>query len=623
MSTAKSLYRLTQPFVLKPLAVALAMVMVSGNALAGSQTYTFDADFDAGTLNGVNHAAPNNHQLQLNVAGSSFPTLWIANAGEDTLSKIDSTKIDGPPVKPGKEVARYRTAFGNGTSGAGNYNHDAWNGPAPSRTAVDIQGNAYVANRFFNGYPTVLKILNNSYIDRNGNGVMDTVVDSNGDGIIQRDEMKPLVDINGNGIIDDSEIQDERIAWARRVPDGTYTGGTASPLTRYNGIARALCIGTDGNLWVGLYNNAEYFKISAVDGHTIAGPVGTGGYPNYGCLIDEDGVLWGASWSYGRLHRIENTGSDTGPYPFTAISVPAVYGLALGKAPDGTTNVYMGGSGYSYVQYNQNTGVTYPADVNYGTYAVGTDNDGNVLVSKTSGGVAKFKASDGSVIWDKGSQVGSSDSRGVIADANNNIWQVHRGTHNMAKYDGINGNSLGVLPVGYEPYTYSDASGTAAQSITTKTGTWSVVKDGGANTTQWNKVAWNANVPAGGASVVAEVRVANDLATLATKGWTAVANGANPGLTGRYLETQVRLAASTDGKSPIVYDVTIASASLAVCYVDSDGDIDQLDLALISRARGQIPTANDPRDANKDGKIDPADVKVCIQKCTRANCATQ
>jgi hypothetical protein len=49
--------------------------------------------------------------------------------------------------------------------------------------------------------------------------------------------------------------------------------------------------------------------------------------------------------------------------------------------------------------------------------------------------------------------------------------------------------------------------------------------------------------------------------------------------------------------------------------------VDKLDLALISKSRGQVPTQNDPRDANGDGKIDPADVKVCIPLCTFANCA--
>lgn len=586
-----------------PSALALALALASGTSAAASWVYTLDADFDLGTLTGVNHNTPNNDQLQLNVAGTSFPILWIANAGEDTVSKIDTTQ-DGSI--PGKEIARYRMWFNSGI-----YAHDAWGGPAPSRTATDTEGNGYVALRWFGGYPTVIKILNKGFIDRNGNGVMDTVIDTNADGTIQISEMMPLVDSNGNGKIDPAEIQDERIAWAVRVPyDGT---------SRYNAIARALCMGTDGHLWVGFYNTDEYWKISSVDGSTLAGPVKTGGYPNYGCLIDGNGTLWGASWDYGRLHRIDNTQSNTGPHTFSAISVPPVYGLALGKAADGSTNVYMGGSCKSFVKYNTVTGVSYPAAVNYCSYAVGTDNDGNVLISKRTGGVAKFTP-DGTLIWDKGSQVGSSDSRGVIADANNDIWQVHRQTHNIAKYKGSNGDFLGVKGVGYEPYTYSDASGTAALSITTKTGTWSVVRDGGAAGTQWGKLAWNASVPTG-ASVTGEVRAADNAGDLSGLPWTTVANGVDFNLTGRYLEARVRLTANNAGDSPIVYDVTLSNLTQAKCDVDGDGDIDKLDLNLISKARGQTPTADDPRDANNDGKIDGVDVKACIPKCTRLNCA--
>ena len=64
-------------------------------------------------------------------------------------------------------------------------------------------------------------------------------------------------------------------------------------------------------------------------------------------------------------------------------------------------------------------------------------------------------------------------------------------------------------------------------------------------------------------------------------------------------------------------------AKVAVCDVDKDGDIDKLDLSAISKARGQIALPGDPRDANGDGVITPADVKVCIPKCTLPNCAIQ
>lgn len=597
-------------FALTPLALVLSFM--TGNALAASQTYTLDADFDLGTLIGVNHTAPNNNQLQLNITGTSFPVLWIANAGEDTLSKVDSSQVG---ASPGREISRYRTWFNSGA-----YAHDAWNGPAPSRTAVDAQGNAYVLDRWFGGYPTVFKILNNTYIDRNSNGVVNSSTDSDNSGTIQPGEMMPLVDSNANGMIDPAEIQDERIAWVKRVPDGTYNGG----MTRPNGIGRALCIGTDGNLWVGLYNNFEYYKISAVDGHTIAGPVSTNGQPNYGCLIDQNGTLWGASWDRAVLNKVENTASNTGPYPATTIPMPnAVYGLALRRDAANVTHVIMGGSCNSYVDYDAGLNTwSKPAAANYCSYAVGTDNDGNILVSKQTGGVVKF-APNGSVIWDKGSQVGGSDSRGVIADANNDIWQVHRATHNMAKYKGTDGAFLGVIPVGFEPYTYSDASGTAALSITTKTGNWSVVKDGGATGTSWGKVSWSATVPAG-AAVTAEVRTADTQAGLSSQAFQAVSNGTAFNKTGRFIEVKLTLNANPQNQSPVVQDVTVASTPLAKCDADQDGDIDQSDLALISRARGQRATgASDPRDSDNDGLITPNDVKRCIPLCTRANCAIQ
>ncbi len=612
MQTAN--FSANRTFKLAPLVAAIALA--SGGALAVSQTYTLNGDFDLGTLTGVNHTIISN-QLQLNVGGTSFPVLWIANAGEDTLSKVDTTQQG---ASAGREIARYRTWFNSGT-----HAHDAWNGAAPSRTAVDVQGNAYVADRGFQsaGYPGwgyIFKILNSttgmantSFDGRNGQSV---------DGTINLNEMMPLVDNNAaNAIIDPGEIQDQAIAWAVRVPDGVYTGGGASPIPpRVNGLARALCIGTDGNLWVGMYNGYEYWKISSVDGHTIAGPVKTS-YPNYGCLIDQNGTLWGANWSYGTLTRIDNTASNSGPYPVSNIfNIPAVYGLALRRDAQNNIHVIMGGSCNSYVDYNAGTNaVTYPAQANYCTYAVGTDNDGNILVSKTSGGVTKF-APDGSVIWDKGSQVGGSDSRGVIADANNNIWQVHRGTHNIAKYKGSDGSFLGVLPIGYEPYTYSDASGTAALSVTTKTGNWDVMKDGGTAGTKWGKVSWNASVPTG-TGVIVEARASDN--PTPSGAFTSVANGTPFNLTGRYLEVRVTLNANPQNQSPVVYDVTVASTPAAVCDVDGDGDIDTIDLGLISKARGQTPTLNDPRDANRDGKIDPADVKVCTPLCTRANCATQ
>lgn len=600
--------------------LAAACLITAGDAQAASSTYTLDSHFDQGTLVNVNHSTPANNQLQLNLTGVGFPVMWIANAGEHTLSKIDTTQIGG---SPGREVARYYTWFSNTAA-----SNNAWGGPAPSRTAVDIEGNAYVLNRHFDGRSAVLfKILANGFVDRNANGLIDTSADTNNDGVIQAAEMKPLLDSNGNSIIDPGEIQDERIAWAVRVPDGV-----SAPL-QSGQLGRSLCLGTDGNLWVGLYSTRTYYKVSAVDGRTIIGPVSTAptaGKPNsgdwtpYGCLVDKDGVLWSASLGT-ILGKIENTASDTGPYPVSSFNGPGNYGIALGQDPtDGRTIVYLGGSSNSYTRFDAATNLfSSPATIFYSSLGVNTDGSGNILVSKSNGGVVKF-APNGTVLWDRPAQTATGgDSRGIMPDANSDIWQVHLATSKTSKFLGTDGTAMGVVPTGLYPYTYSDASGFAAANITVSTGTWSIIQDGGAAGTTWGKASWNASVPSG-ASVTTRVRTADTVAGLQGQTFLDVNNGVNFNRTGRYLEAQVRLTANNQGDSPTVFDVTIASLAQAKCDVDLDGDIDKADTALISRARGQQATGpDDPRDADGDGLITPNDVKVCIPQCTRPNCAIQ
>ncbi|HCZ17315.1 MAG TPA: hypothetical protein DHV85_22670, partial [Candidatus Accumulibacter sp.] len=195
------------------LAAALAASCWVPIALAGTTVYTLDAQFDQGVLSGVNHDTPNNDQLQLSSVGTTFPVLWVANAGEDTLSKIDTTT--------GKELARYRTFFGSGPFA----NHTAFSGPAPSRSAVDINGNAYILNRHFDGgRPSLMKVLAEGFIDRNANTTAETSTDGDISGSISSSETKDVVDDNSNGHFDCAippgtcESRDERVAWVTTFP---------------------------------------------------------------------------------------------------------------------------------------------------------------------------------------------------------------------------------------------------------------------------------------------------------------------------------------------------------------------------------------------------------------------
>jgi hypothetical protein len=61
---------------------------------------------------------------------------------------------------------------------------------------------------------------------------------------------------------------------------------------------------------------------------------------------------------------------------------------------------------------------------------------------------------------------------------------------------------------------------------------------------------------------------------------------------------------------------TWANATLT-CDVNTDGVVDQADLAIIRAANGQIPAgANDARDANGDGKINVLDYRYCQLRLT-------
>ena len=559
------------------LLMASAAVAFSGSAFAASKTYTFDADFDLGTLSGVNHSVSN--QLQLSAVGTTFPVMWIANAGEDTVTKFDTVA--------NVELARYRTWFGpSGQAGYVNHLNNAYAGAAPSRTAVDLNGNAYVLNRWFaNRKPVLLKILAEGFVDRNGNGVMDT---STGPTPLA------MADTNGNGEIDASEITDERIAFAVTVGPN-------------NGLGRALCIGTDGNLWVGMYNTREYYKISSADGHQMAGPVSVPWTP-YGCLIDRNGVLWSASLS-GTLGKVTNTGSDTGPYAVSSFNGSVNYGIALGN-----DKVYLGSSNHVF---DPATNTFSGSGIGVGSLGITVDGSGNIIAGRST--VQKVSPT-GALLWTATQQAGGASAIGIQVDADNNVWNIgFASTGKMQKFRGTDGSPLGVFNVGNLPYTYSDASGFAARNVTSPTGTWTVTYDASANGTAWGKINWTDLVPAG-TNVQVQARAADSAAGLALQVYQPVSKNVNFAASGRYIQVLTRLNASAAGTTPVVFDLTVSSKATS-CDVDGDGDVDTADLALIRTAIGQTPTANDPRDANGDGKITINDVRACALQCTRAGCA--
>ena len=190
---------------------------------------------------------PADGALTLGFTTVSSRGVWIASMNDGTVSRLD-------PVTA-REVARYPTARPNAVNRARPWNEACnWSnrGNCPSRTAVDQNYDVYVANRAFGNQGTVTKIA----------GAITGCRDRNGDGVIQTSR-----DINGNGRIDMGTAEfvgpgDECLLWTM-------------PVGRRNGVPRALTVGVApgassvGDVWVGMYNTQRACRMSPTTGATL------------------------------------------------------------------------------------------------------------------------------------------------------------------------------------------------------------------------------------------------------------------------------------------------------------------------------------------------------------------
>jgi hypothetical protein len=393
-------------------------------------------------------------------ASAQGPYIFVANAGDDTVSKIDVTMK--------KEVARYSTWFNSGTnnliashSGIGN----AWAGPAPSRIARDSAGNAYVLNRFFSvgtgcaGHvwsnpahrPVLVKISPNSGPPTSTGTAL------------------PITDSNNNNDIDSGEATDKAILWARPVGQGVDDIG----------VGRALAIDTTGNLWVGMYCTKQYYKVDANTGSMIppAGmPVKTGTHMPYSCVVDVNGNLWSVDeqTTLANINTTTNTFVDSYPHVANGVNYSlAVFNDCSTSPP--TVKIYLssrdddtGNTGKTYMIFDPQTLKFIDAPVankyKFASIAIGVDSHGNIVSGKWrgSGGGRIIKTSPGGAnLWDTdaspaGPTVPSSDLHGIIIDANDDVWAVSRTGGTVTKYSGVNGTQLATVKVGDQPYTYSN-----------------------------------------------------------------------------------------------------------------------------------------------------------------------
>jgi hypothetical protein len=506
-----------------------------------------------------------NGYLGLDSSHASFDYLWIANTGDwgrGSLSKIDSKTV--------REVARYwsitcysypnvgSTQTCDGTKGCCAFDdfprfqarqqHMQQPGHqqilimnnSPSRTAVDWNGDMFVANRAFGGQSSVTKIANDpsECVDRNHNGRIDTSTDANGDGLIQtdcnQDGMPDNMDqVKQNPCKNNAKQEffgddDECVLWTTNtnIPDQW-----GRPL----GLAAGATDFGPSDAWAGTYQDGKFFHLDGTTGMTKEMVQLPQGCQPYGLAVDSSGYGWSPNLSSGPLcffdtKHITNTNKARDPTWGQMVG----YGVGL----DRDQNIWVGGYGtpdaYRYTPKRTNNGF---ADLDKGWWVhitnAGTQNGANsigrgiaadsrtlnqywVWLASNDGHVVRLPGSDlnktmGVTVGTDSqidgrtfpaAQVDGQSTSGVGVDRDQNVWGIS-GSPAVAtrvlvdKMGNLTPPMINTPPMGANkcpagdkcdlddnpnsqpsPYTYSDFTGFGLRNFTSPMGSYSYVLKG-------------------------------------------------------------------------------------------------------------------------------------------------
>lgn len=478
---------------------------------------------DGVTINPMGHVV-------LNQGAAEFYFMWIANDSQGWVSKYDT--------RTGREVGRYFSvipkdcANSNGPPCAGGNVHGltATQTYHPSRTAIDLYGDMFVANRGIGLQGSVTKIANDtsSCIDRNGNGTIQTSRDINGDGTISTNAADGEMIIPSNP--SDPNTYDECVLFTKpvgAVPPGGDVGGRALAISA--GIE-----GTAGDVWVGVYFEQRMYKLNSANGELS--PVASGGNPYvqigfgpYGAIVDRLQRLWVVMPGAARLALID---TNTGTLVSDTIQDTAncqAYGIGI----DARNRVWLPGwtLGAYACRYDHSTGTWTKFDFTAARSQTGSafewgrgiavDTNGRVYMSgygPSAAQLIRFDSDTGAIIpYGTAGFIDMSDSNtaqsiGVGLDADGQPW-INNGSGNASKVDNATGTITRTTQQPAGLYTYSDFTGYQLRNFTAPRGTYRKDFEACSEDNDWKELTWDAVVPAN-TSLQVFVKAAQTLADL-------------------------------------------------------------------------------------------------------------
>lgn len=515
--------------------------------------------FDLTTSEGVE--LDDDGALVLGSTRTETYSAWIANYLFATVTRLDT--------RTGAQIGEYDSVVLDGTNHASPPGEECETerrgGNCPSRTAVDLRGAVYVANRAFFAQGTLTKIagFEEDCIDRNGNGRIETSRDVDADGIIERTVPGEFLG-----------QEDECILWTVDVGD-------------IDEIPRAVAIDARGHVWVGLNQGREVWELDPSDGHqlrVVSLPGGVFPFGPYGAATDGAGRIWFVAAGTGRIIGID-TASGTIVADSTAISRDGCSG-SYGIAVDEADRVWLAGFQCEYAFRFNPSGRSWRAFAlpdSGGTRGIAADGRGHIYVaaSHTSltigptglvagdpiSRVTILNAETGAVeriVGTPSAPLPGSGTTGVGLDSSGAIWLVNQLSSTATRLDPVT-FAPREFATGTAPYTYSDFTGYALRTFTAPSGFLRTVVTGcEVGPTEWERVDWDADVPAG---TRLELRAraatrAEDLATTPFVGPyttrpTDLSSPPGPLGGGRFLEIELQLFSDGGSATPRIRDLTI------------------------------------------------------------------
>lgn len=529
-------------------AILVCCTLIAGAGLTGcvpdsalivqvERTYATDADFEEGVFGGVETRQDELHLCQEQV---SLPFMWVPN-DQGTVSKVDT--------ETGAELGRYRVVPYGLLSEDG----------SPSRTTVDLEGNVWVGLRTAG---TVVKIglcEAGSCIDRNGDGIIQTSQDLDGDG-----------DITGGELLgwgEDECVLLEVVLVPGR--EGAYLPGTyEGPYdTDYWGTSpRSLAVDAQNNLWAGTGSSQKFYYVDGDTGEILdVLDVSPWEHSAYGATIDRNGVIW----SVRPLLCIDPASLE----PVRAMDFPYhTYGLT----PDYLGHLFVTGG---------DTNRLYKIDIESGEVVFAKDTPEGcargVAVTASDNHVWVADSCRDSVLrYDNGGNLtaeieGLNYPSGVAVDVAGKVWVSDMASEYIHRIDpetdmvDLSKRLIGT----WGHYSYGAlTTGIVSTTVTEKTGTWTTVYDTEQAETPWGIVSWTGEGTEG-TLIEAEVRSSHDASNWST--WETAENGVSLTETpaGRYLEIKVTLQTTEAEPSPVLYDLTAQSTEaeepVSGCFVAS------------------------------------------------------